>query len=50
MDDTILSVYEHADEMPLLYIFVKDIISVSPSPMEPEGHVFDIEVKQNTYR
>jgi hypothetical protein len=45
MDDYTLSVYEYADELPLLYFVLKDIVSVSPSPMEPEGHVFDIEVK-----
>ena len=52
MDDKVFCVYEHADELPLLYLFVANIVSVSPSPIEPEGHVFDLEVKpnQSTYR
>ena len=40
-----LAVYEHADELPMIYIFVKHIESVSPSPAEPEGHVFEVQVK-----
>ena len=45
MDGVTLSVYEHADELPMIYLFVKHIESVSPSPAEPEGHVFEIQVK-----
>lgn len=45
MDDFRFSVFEYADELPLLYLMLKDIVSVLPSPLEPEGHVFDIEVK-----
>ena len=37
MDDITFAVYEHADELPLVYIFCKDFISVTPSPLEPEG-------------
>jgi hypothetical protein len=51
MDDITLSIYEMSDELPLVLIFNKNIESVSPSPLEPEGHVFEIGVRpQSTYR
>lgn len=51
MDGSAVVVYEHADELPLLHILSKNVKSVSPSPMEPEGHVFELEVKnQSTFR
>lgn len=53
MDDTVLAVYEYADDLPILYIRCKDIQSVSPSPLEPEGYIFELITKQgsvSTYR
>ena len=53
LDESALAVYEHADELPLLYINTKDIQAVSPSAMEPEGHVFEIITTQlvtSTYK
>jgi hypothetical protein len=47
MDDIVMSVYEFADDMPLFYIPVKDIESVAPSAIEPEGHVFEIVTKHH---
>ena len=53
LDESALAVYEHADELPLLYINTKDIQAVSPSAMEPEGHVFEVITTQlvtSTYK
>jgi hypothetical protein len=51
MDRNTILVYQFADELPLIPIFTKNVISVFPSPMEPDGHVFDINVKpQKNYR
>ena len=51
MDSEVLAVHEYADEMPLIFVLLKDIVAVSPSPAEPEGHVFDLQVtSQITYR
>lgn len=51
MDTEVLAVYEYADEMPLIFVLIKDIVAVSPSPAEPEGHVFDLQIaSQMTYR
>ena len=54
MDDLNFAVYEYADELPLLYIHVKDIKTVVPVALDPENHVFEIVVKQHssqaTYR
>eukprot|EP00602_Paraphysomonas_sp_CaronLab_P003946 CAMPEP_0185018462 /NCGR_PEP_ID=MMETSP1103-20130426/1172_1 /TAXON_ID=36769 /ORGANISM="Paraphysomonas bandaiensis, Strain Caron Lab Isolate" /LENGTH=1414 /DNA_ID=CAMNT_0027548275 /DNA_START=447 /DNA_END=4691 /DNA_ORIENTATION=- len=51
MDTVVFAVHEHADELPLIFVLIKDIVAVSPSPAEPEGHVFDIQIKsQMTYR
>lgn len=50
-DDVVFSVYQFADELPLIFILNKDIVAVSPAPVEPEGHVFDIQVtNQITFR
>lgn len=44
--DTIrISLYEHADELALLNVLSKNIESISPSPAEPEGHVFEVQVR-----
>lgn len=45
MDSHCILVYQFADEIPLLSIFFRNVKSVSPSHMEPDGHVFDINVK-----
>lgn len=51
IDGVSLVVYEYADELPLLHISASNVKSVSPSPIEPEGHVFDLEVRnQSTFR
>lgn len=52
MDELNLFVFEHADEIPLICLPTNKIESVSPSPIEPEGHVFEIVTKhkQSTYR
>lgn len=51
MDQYVLSVYQHADDLPILYILLKDIETVSPCAIEPEGHVFEMVVKdQMSYR
>lgn len=51
MDQYVLSVYQHADDLPILYILLKDIETVSPCAIEPEGHVFEMVIKdQMSYR
>jgi hypothetical protein len=51
MDTEVLAVHEYADEMPLIFVLIKDIVAVFPSPAEPEGHVFDLQLaSQMTYR
>jgi hypothetical protein len=51
MDGCVFSVYEYADDLPLIYVPNKDLESVSPCPVEPEGHVFELVTKdQTTYR
>jgi hypothetical protein len=51
MDGVVFAVYEFADELPLIFFLKKDLVSVSPSPAEPEGHVFDIQIgSQISYR
>jgi hypothetical protein len=51
VDDIAFSVYQFADEMPLIFLLNKDIIAVSPAPVEPEGHVFDLQItNQITFR
>lgn len=48
MDDIVFTVYEFADELPLLYLQTSDIETVSPSPIEPENHVFELTVKKQS--
>jgi hypothetical protein len=43
-DEIVFTVYQFADEMPLIFILNKDIVAVSPAPVEPEGHVFDLQI------
>jgi hypothetical protein len=51
VDDLAFSVYQFADEMPLIFLMNKDIVAVSPAPVEPEGHVFDLQImNQITFR
>lgn len=45
MDTYCILVYQFADEIPLISIFFRNVKSVSQSQMEPDGHVFDINVK-----
>lgn len=42
MDDMTFSVYEFVDDVPMAYFSIKDIRSVSPLAIEPEGHVFEM--------
>lgn len=46
VDDYSVAVYQHADQLPLLFCPTSDIKRVHPSPAEPEGHVFDVETSQ----
>lgn len=51
MNSLVLAIYEFADEFPLYYIPIKEIAAILPSPVEPEGHVFEILLtSQHTYR
>jgi len=51
MDQYVLSVYQYADDLPILFVLVKDIETVAPCALEPEGHVFELVVKDNmSYR
>jgi hypothetical protein len=51
LDKERLAVHEFADEMPLISVLAKNIMAVSPSAAEPEGHVFDVHIgSQMTYR
>ena len=42
MDACVFTVYEYADDLSVLYIRNEEIITVSPTPIEPEGHVFEV--------
>lgn len=46
MDTISLAIYQFADELPLHYLLNKDIETVSPLPIEPEHHVFEIVTRQ----
>jgi hypothetical protein len=46
MDSLSFAIYQFADELPLHYLLVKDIETVSPIPIEPEHHVFEIVTRQ----
>ena len=51
MNSLVFAIYEFADEFPLYYIPIKEIAAILPSPVEPEGHVFEILLSsQHTYR
>jgi hypothetical protein len=54
VDASVFSVYQHADDFPLLFIYLKDLKTVSPSPLEPQHHVFELVtrdgVRESTYR
>ena len=45
-DDYSMAVYQHADQLPLLFINSSDIRCVCPSSVPPVGHVFEVEVCQ----
>lgn len=45
-DDYSMAVYQHADQLPLLFINSSDIRCVCPSSVPPLGHVFEVEVCQ----
>ena len=45
-DECSLAVYKYADELPFLFISMSDIRSVSPSDIQPRGHVFEVEVSE----
>eukprot|EP01032_Pedospumella_encystans_P016977 gene16977-19347_t len=51
LDQYVLSIYQYADDLPVLYILLKDIETISPCAIEPEGHVFELVIKdQMSYR
>jgi hypothetical protein len=51
MDDVTFAAYELADDVPLAYVPIQDIRSISPLPIEPEGHVFEIILRHGqSYR
>ena len=51
LDQFVLSIYQYADDLPILYVLLKDIETISPCAIEPEGHVFEMVVKdQMSYR
>lgn len=51
LDQYVLSIYQYADDLPILYVLLKDIETISPCAIEPEGHVFEMVVKdQMSYR
>ena len=45
-DECSLAVYKYADELPFLFISMNDIRNISPSSIQPRGHVFEVEVCQ----
>jgi hypothetical protein len=45
-DDYSMAVYQHADQLPLLFVNSSDIRCVCPSSVPPLGHVFEVEVCQ----
>lgn len=51
LDQYLMSVYQYADDLPILSVLVKDIQTVSPVAVEPEGHVFELVIKDSmSYR
>jgi hypothetical protein len=50
LDDHTFAIYEQADETPIFCALNKDIRSVAPSAMEPEGHVFEVVFASRTFR
>ena len=52
-DDLSMSIYEHADQLPLYFISASDINFVQPVAIEPDGLVFEVRVNHisaHTYR
>jgi len=50
-DEIGISIYQWADQLPLLFFPYKGLQSISPCSMEPEGHIFEIVLKsQSLYR
>lgn len=47
LDNYTLAVYELADDLPLILLPIEEISSVSACSMEPEGHVFEISLKND---
>ena len=43
------SVYEFADELPMVFFLASSIEAVLPTSMEPEGLVFDIITSNQVY-
>ena len=51
LDQYVLAVYQYADDLPILSVLVKDIQTASPVAVEPEGHVFELVIKDSmSYR
>lgn len=48
MDDCAFSLYEQADDLPLLLLPIEEFEAVASSSMEPEGHVFEVTLKNQT--
>lgn len=47
MNDFALSVYEQADDLPLLFIPIVEFDAVESCALEPEGHVFQLSLKNS---
>lgn len=51
LDNCAFALYEQADDLPLILIPIEEIEAVASSLMEPEGHVFEVTLKnQSLYR
>lgn len=51
LDQYVLAVYQYADDLPILSVLVRDIQTASPVAVEPEGHVFELVIKDSmSYR
>ena len=49
MDDCAFALYEQADDLPLLLIPIEEFEAVASSSMEPEGHVFEVTLKNQSF-
>jgi hypothetical protein len=49
MDNCAFALYEQADDLPLLLIPIEEFEAVASSSMEPEGHVFEVTLKNQSF-